>query len=160
MITQEYVISLFSYNEGKLYWRINKGRKIKIGKEAGCFDSYGCRVVGIDNKLYKTHRIIFLMFNGYVPEFIDHKDNDPSNNRIENLRPATYEENNRNRKIFKINSSGVKGVCWLKDRNKWRANCWFNGKRHHIGYYDNLDDAEIAIKQFREKYHKDFCNHG
>lgn len=100
------------------------------------------------------------MFNGYVPEFIDHKDNDPSNNRIENLRPATYEENNRNRKIFKINSSGVKGVCWLKDRNKWRANCWFNGKRHHIGYYDNLDDAEIAIKQFREKYHKDFCNHG
>ena len=50
--------------------------------------------------------------------FVDHIDNDKSNNNIANLRWATRAENNQNASMRKDNTSGVKGVSWDKDTNK------------------------------------------
>jgi len=75
---------------------------------------------------------------------IDHIDNDKTNNNISNLRFATHIENGRNSSISKKNTSGVKGVCFDKPRQKWRARIGINNKLIHIGYFDTLEDAKTA----------------
>lgn len=57
-------------------------------------------------------------------------------------------------KAHKDNSSGVKGVCWVASRQKWKAYIGFKGKQITLGYFDNKEDAITARKKAEEKYHK------
>lgn len=50
------------------------------------------------------------------------------------------------KKIPANNKTGVRGVYYNKRRKKYVANIEFKGKRHFLGYYDDLSDAEIARK--------------
>lgn len=45
------------------------------------------------------------------------------------------------------NTSGYPGVSWRKDKEKWAARIYFNGKEHCLGYYSNKDDAIKARKE-------------
>ena len=54
------------------------------------------------------------------------------------------------KKLFKNNTSGVRGVTWNKDRNKWVAQIVFKGKNYYLGRYDNKDDA-INIRKYAEE---------
>jgi hypothetical protein len=94
-----------------------------------------------------VHRLFFYWHYGYLPELIDHKDTNPFNNSIDNLRPLTKSKNNRNRhkqKLFKgkLCSSKYKGVSKFKDR--WVAHCHFEGKKIHIAIFLTEDDAGQA----------------
>ena len=93
------------HKDGVLYWKRTCGRKIK-GNQAGWI-SKGYVMVGIGGEVHPAHRIIFLMHHGYCPEYIDHIDGNRSNNKIENLRPATLNENARNCKKPSHNTSGA-----------------------------------------------------
>jgi hypothetical protein len=107
---------LFDYKDGELFWK-NKTSpfsNIKIGQKAGCFDKYGYIVIYLNKKQYGAHRLIFMMHYGYIPQQIDHSDNNPSNNCIENLREATISQNMQNAIISKRNNSGIKGVNFDK----------------------------------------------
>lgn len=154
----------FRYENGNLIYKINSGTKMQIGDIAGYFNnrrggkSYGR--VEIFNKPYLIHRLVFLMHNGWLPEQVDHIDNTKDNNRIENLRAANNAENHRNTPAPKTNTSGVKGVCWIEDRRKWRAAIRINGKHKLIGMFKTLPEATIAIRAAREKHHGEFANHG
>jgi hypothetical protein len=158
ILTQEYVQEIFKYKDGELFWKIKKGR-IKPDDKAGCNDAAGYKVLGLNQKIYKLHRIIFLYHYGYLPKEIDHIDNNKSNNLIENLREATRSNNARNIKLRKNNTSGVKNVIWNKQRNKWEINLWFNGKRIYFGWYDDLNKAAKIAEKARNKYYKEFANH-
>jgi len=57
-------------------------------------------------------------------------------------------------KEFKTNTSGFKGVCWDKQRQKWCAIIGFQGKKIVLGYFVNIKDAAAARKKGEEKYHK------
>lgn len=61
-----------------------------------------------------------------------------------NCRWATYADQNRNRRLFKNNKSGVTGVNFEKDRNKWRATIKLGGKTKTIGRYNTLSEAALA----------------
>ncbi len=87
----------------------------------------------------------------------DHADRNPLNNRRSNLRPATTEENNRNRTIFKNNTSGIMGVNFEPKRNGWRARLYVNGKRLELGVFKLKDDAIKARLYAELKYYKDFA---
>jgi hypothetical protein len=94
-----------------------------------------------------VHRLFFYWHYGYLPELIDHKDTDPFNNSIDNLRPLTKSKNNRNRhkqKLFKGKpcSSKYKGVYKYKD--SWIASCQVEKKSKHIGVYSTEDEAGQA----------------
>ena len=160
MITQEIVNNLFDYKDGILYWKVKKPNGVNIGDPAGSPDSNGYLKTAIKGKFYLNHRLIFLLHNGYLPKYIDHKDTNPKNNKIDNLREATHQQNLLNRKLDKRNTSGVKGVSWHKKYNKWQAQLQINGKYKFLGYFDNLEDAKKVVENVRNIYHKEFANHG
>lgn len=159
-ITQELLHELFEYRDGKLYWRIKPNKRESIGQEAGYKTPDGYRKIGYNYKWYGTHRLIFLMFNGFLPKLLDHKNGIRDDNRIENLRPATYSQNNSNCRMRDSNTSGVKNVVWDKDRNKWRVQASIQGKMRNFGRYDDIELAELVAIEVRNKYHGEFANHG
>lgn len=159
-VTQELLHELFEYKNGELYWKISPSNNVKIGDKAGCLSSTGYLFVGIKNKLYRCHRLIFLMHHGHLPKYIDHINNNPSDNRIENLRVCTIQQNQFNSKIPKNNSSGYKGIFWIEACKKWRVRIRVNGKLKSFGYFDALELAALVAHEARLKYHGEFANHG
>ena len=149
----------FKYRDGLLVRRESiRGTELEyLGR---LMSNRGYVHVKIFNKLYKVHRLIFLLHHGYMPKCIDHIDRDPSNNKIENLREATSAQNQQNTKVRTDNTSGVKGVFWRKSEKKWSAQCIANGKRNSLGSFSNIEDAAAAVRQFREQHHGEFANHG
>lgn len=98
---------------------------------------------------------------GYWPDFeIDHENNIRDDNRWCNLRPATSNQNRHNALIREDNTSGVKGVDWDKRRNKWRVRVKAFDKRHHVGYFTDIAEAEAAAIQKRNELHGEFSNNG
>jgi hypothetical protein len=73
---------------------------------------------------------------------VDHRNGDGLDNRRDNLRPATYPQNNRNARRRSDNTSGYKGVSWRGDRSLWVARIWLGGRKLHLGYFS--DPAEAA----------------
>jgi hypothetical protein len=159
-ITQDYVKQLFEYRDGELYWKVKYSQRVKIGQKAGALDGDEYFRISINGKRYLNHRLIFLMHHGYLPEYLDHIDGNPSNNKIENLRAATLTQNQHNRKLGKDNTSGVKGVCWHKIKKKWQVQMRINNKVKHFGYFKNLELADLVAQEARNKYHGAFANHG
>lgn len=141
-ITQDLLRELFDYRDGELYWKVSV-KNIKIGDRAGNLHKSGYCRVGINNKTYLKHRLIFLYHHGYLPEFLDHIDGDPSNDDIDNIRIATKSQNAMNRKK-KLSSSVYKGVSWKKSHMKWVAQIHIDGARKHIGIFDSEIDAAHA----------------
>lgn len=150
---------LFEYRDGALYWKIHAG-KCKAGARAGFVNpTTGRRRICIKRKLYSEHRIIFAMHFGFFPEFVDHIDLNPLNNKIENLRQATKAQNFWNIGIVKRNTSGIKNVTWDSARNKWRVRVRVNGKRLNFGSFEDKEFAELVAIEARNKYHGEFCRH-
>ena len=99
------------------------------------------------------------MFHGWMPTQVDHKDNNPSNNRIENLRSVTLSENSYNAKKRADNKSGVKGVYWHKEGKKWSVQVAVNKKRKFFGLFDNLELADLVAQKARNMYHGPYARH-
>ena len=162
-VTKELLHELFEYRDGVIYWKRKPSalaNRTKVGSQAGHKNKEGYTNTMVNKKYYGNHRLIFMMHYGYFPEEVDHKDNNPSNNKIENLRAATHKDNMRNTKFQKDNKTGVKGVTWDKSKNKWQAGIGVNDKFKLVGRFDTIEDAEKAIKEARKKYHGEFANHG
>lgn len=160
-LTQDKVKELFEYRDGALFWKVSTNNLITVGQMAGtAVNDAGYQMVGIGGKIHRLHRIIFLYHHGYLPNKIDHIDGNRANNKIENLRPATNEENSRNTKISKRNKSGVKGVCWANHVNKWMVQVRRGNSNKYLGLYDDLELAELVAIEARNKFHKEFANHG
>lgn len=74
--------------------------------------------------------------------------------RIENTFVENTSLNTIKSKIRSDNTSGIKGVNWCKQRNKWVAQIGFKNKRYNLGYYTNIEDAIKARKKAEEKFFK------
>ena len=89
--------------------------------------------------------------------YYDHIDRNTLNNRRYNLREATFEENGRNKSLSVRNNSGVTGVYYRRDTNRWRAEIMVNYKNKSLGSFINKDDAIIARLKAEEKYYAEFA---
>ena len=150
--------SYFDYAEGHLIWKIKKGRAT-VGSIAGSNSKKGYIHMTLKGKTYQAHRLIFLWHLGYLPPMLDHINGNGRDNRIENLREATPNQNQHNRCINKNNTSGHKGVVWNKTQNKWQAKCKNNGVYKHLGYFSSIDDASEVVAKYRVATHGKFAKH-
>jgi hypothetical protein len=105
----------------------------------------------------RLHRIIMGINDPEIE--IDHINRDKSNNRKYNLREADHRQNNVNKNLNSNNSSGCQGVYYNKKLDKWHSQIYYNKKKIHIGYFDDLDDAiksrikyEIKIENFNNNH--------
>lgn len=111
-------------------------------------EEYIC--TSINGKLINMHR--FLFEDKVNDMIVDHRNHNCCDNRKENLRLATYSQNNMNRTPMLNTSSGIVGVTWYKTTNKWKAQIKVNKKNIHLGYYKNFGDAVKARKEAEERY--------
>lgn len=156
-VLQELANSLFFYDGENLLWKKRQAKKTKIGDIVGSQSPDGYRYVKFNEKFTGVHRIIFLMAYGYLPEEIDHKDGNGLNNRLENLRPATREQNQQNKKPYRNNTSGAKGVTWKPSKKLWIVRVQTNNTRKHVGSFKDFELAALVADMAREKYHGKFA---
>ena len=128
------------------WWLSNRGYAMaRIPKKYR--NTFNKTIVGL-------HQIICPCKNGLIP---DHIDRNKLNNLTNNLRQATYSENNRNknmleRKIHTNNTSGHKGINYNKKNNRWYARISIKGERIYLGCFEHIEDAISARKIAEEKY--------
>lgn len=127
---------------GNVNWRANATKNT----------SYAVREVSLPNGGRASvflHRLITNAESGMV---VDHIDGNGLNNKSSNLRVVTHRENIHNTAPPRNNTSGVKGVSFDKQRNKWFAKIMIRGKQIALGRYDKKEDAIAAYNTAFEKY--------
>ena len=142
MITQKTVRALFDYRDGELIRPRDAGRRWKAGTAADYKRPDGYGQVRVAEKLHYTHRVIWLWHHGEMPKYIDHADGDRRNNRIENLRAATWAQNQRNTGKRRQGTSKYKGV--FRAAQKWLAQICHESKTRHLGSFDTELEAALA----------------
>lgn len=140
-----------------------------VGQVAGSFDHYGYSTTKLFGKVYKNHRIIWLLFNDWVDSElqIDHIDGDVGNNNVNNIRLVSRTVNNRNGALQCNNTTGITGVCPRIDVNGryyYTAN-WttVNGKRKQKSFSIlKLGESEAfrLACEYREKMIEELNSQG
>jgi len=69
-----------------------------------------------------------------------------------NCKWATYTEQNRNMRVYKNNKTGISGVRWNKQCQKYQCNIGVNCINIYLGLFKTLEDAAIARKEAEQKY--------
>jgi hypothetical protein len=106
-------------------------------------------------KVY-MHRVILGLSVG-DKLVVDHVDLDKLNNQKLNLRTCKQYQNSANRGLNKNNSSGYKGVCFDKRKNKWMAKIQVNRKYMFCGYETTPELAALRYNEFAQKHFGEFA---
>lgn len=107
--------------------------------------SDGYSQVWINGRMEGYHRVVkCLELKEDIPPGIqiDHRDGNPTNNSLDNLRLVTNRENQQNQ--HKHRAGKLIGASFDKGRDKWKAKITLNGKRYHLGRYDTELEAHQA----------------
>ena len=107
-----------------------------------CSSDLGIKVCN-DWKRFKNYQFWILQNIGDRPSqrhTIDRIDNS-GDYEPGNVRWATRLQQVHNRRLFKSNRSGYKGVSWHKRVNKWVAQIRIDGHKKHLGYFDTPELA-------------------
>ncbi|MGE8941060.1 HNH endonuclease [Leptospira interrogans] len=141
MATQERLKQLADYDPTTGVFTAKKTRgKSKEGQELGTLRQDGYRAIMIDGKWYKAHRLAWLYVYGAFPDgLLDHRNRDRQDNRIANLREASYVENSVNAEV-RSEHTGIYPVS----RNKgtgFQVYVFKNGKNVSLGTFDDLQKA-------------------
>src|SRR5579863_2482235 len=103
MLTQERLKELLHYDpDTGLFTRLVTVAAFgaQKGKIAGNVDKkFGYCLIRIDGRGYLAHRLAFLYMTDSIPEEVDHRDLNRSNNKWINLRAARHVDNMRNQPI-------------------------------------------------------------
>ncbi len=75
---------------------------------------------------------------------VDHISMDKLDNRKQNLRIVTQQQNRCNRRAHKNNTSGIKGVSWHRANKKWMAAIKTNYKQKYLGQFSTKEEAAAA----------------
>jgi len=154
MLSQDLLKEMFDYDpdSGVFIAKVTVNQR-KKGDVVGSIGNDGYLYTLINNKLYYLHRLAFLYMEGKLPPGqVYHRDKNKINNSWNNLKHSTNQENQRNLSIRADNTSGITGISWHKDVNKWQANIKVNGKLKHLGHFNKLKEARIARRAAEGKY--------
>jgi hypothetical protein len=163
---------------GSLTWKVrpqkhfntSHGCNIFNAQKAGnCADRVGTngyKKICVNNRVVMlSHRVVFLLVNGFLPEYVDHIDGDRANNTPSNLRSATASNNSYNTRSHKGSTSKYKGVSWNKQCSLWAVYCadkrlgnYCNGKTRqaYLGLFSSEVSAALAYDKYASNVHGEF----
>lgn len=101
-----------------------------------------------------VHRFILKAKKG---ESVDHINGNKLDNRKENLRICTHQQNMCNTKLSIKNKTGIKGVHWSEERQKWSAQITVNKKTIALGRFICFDEAVKARLLAEQQFHGEFA---
>lgn len=129
-----------------------KEKMLKPGKNKRGYCSVVLSINSIE-KTFKVHQLVAMAFLGHKPcgmeLVVDHKNNNKSDNRLENLQIITNRENCS--KDVKNKTSKYTGVNWRNDTKKWTARITINKKQINLGCYDCELKAHYVYMQELKK---------
>lgn len=161
MLTYERAHELFEYDNrsGLIYRKLSRGKPCDP-RPALTKDKDGYVLVKADGRMYKAHRLAWLIAKGAWPQqIIDHIDGDRSNNRIENLREVSASQNQYNRRVMCCAVGGLKGASYNRRDKKWQATIRVKGKSTYLGYFDTAEEAHLAYCEAAAKHFGEhFCD--
>ena len=156
-LTAKQLHQILHYNPetGVFRWKQCRGGSV-VGSVAGGVNDKGYIRINIDGRSYRASRLAWLYVMGEWPaHLVDHRDHDRSNNRWENLRVATNEENLHNMQMRSSNTSGIIGVVRLRDR--WQAQIRAEGRRIYLGLFKTKEEAAEVYAAAARRYHGEFA---
>lgn len=125
----------------------------KVDKTGDCWlwtralNDQGYGMFWHQGRMVMAHRFAYGLV-AVIPDGLDldHRHTCPKNCvRPDHLRPATRKQNMENLAGTSLGSSGVRGVSWFARDKKWRGQVKHNYKVHHVGYFDTIGEAEVAV---------------
>jgi len=168
---EEQIRETYAYDPetGVFTWKKCKKRsRMKIGDVAGSMvpNGFGANYwqLFFNNTSLRAHRVAFFLMKGRWPlpgMEIDHRDNNPLNNKFDNLREATKTQNIANRKKYINNKSGYKGVTFYgkrKARKPFQAHIKTDGRNYSLGTYFTAQEASEAYLSAALFLHGEFAN--
>jgi hypothetical protein len=115
----------------------------------------GYRRICIKGRRYLAHRLAFFYVTGRWPtECVDHKNRCTDDNRWDNLREATFCQNQTNRRQT---FSNLKGAHWNRFRNKWQSYMRVNKKSHFLGFFPDEQSAHEAYVKAATEHAGEFA---
>ena len=96
--------------------------------------------------IYRAHRVAYELAKGPIPEGmnIDHMCHNRACVNPDHLRVVTQKQNLENIGATRGNT-GVRGVHYIKAKNRFLASVRHHGKNYYCGIYKTLEEAEAVI---------------
>jgi len=131
-----------------LYQVSNFGRvkSLLFGKEKILKNSLNCGYyrVNLNGNAIRIHILVAVAFLRHKPDghrlVVDHIDNNPLNNHLDNLQIITH------RKNLSKDKSGYIGVSNVKKSKKFRGRIGVNGKQIYLGMFETEIEASNAYQ--------------
>jgi hypothetical protein len=133
----------------------------RIGKRCGSEVATGYSKTTISGTQLLIHRLIWILHNGDIPDsmIIDHIDGNRLNNRIENLRVCTSNENLFNSGLSAGNKSGAKGVyrrVLTSGLVRYTVKISVENKVFRLGHFNTLELASVAYNAAAKVLHGEY----
>lgn len=143
--TQEDALKDFEFKDGSLFW-LTGPRK---GSKAGWSDGQGYRLIRYYNKLVREHHLVWLMHYGEWPDqSLDHINGVTYDNRLENLRLATQQQQSMNQTLQKRRQGKYKGVHQSSSGSYYVK---IKYRRKQITGLGSFDTPEKAAEAYNKK---------
>ncbi|WP_373418496.1 HNH endonuclease [Roseinatronobacter sp. S2] len=158
-LTAERLRHLLHYDRrsGLFTWKTTRAGNAKKGSIAGSLGSDGYVRIKVEGTLYTAHRLAYLYVKDHwPPAMVDHENGVRSDNRWDNLRAATHQQNQFNRAPNKRSTSGRKGVSLCRRSGLWQAQISVNGRNRHLGRFKCPEKAERVYQDAAKALHGSF----
>jgi hypothetical protein len=112
--------------------------------------------IAVDGVTYAAHRLAFFYVEGrWPPHHLDHKNLIRTDNRWNNLRPATWSQNNHH--MILTNKTGFRGVTFMPTTKKFRSKIRVDGVHFYLGVFDSPEEAHAAYCSAALRYFGEFA---
>jgi hypothetical protein len=156
MHVYEYIAERVTYHPltGLVYWKENPkgGKRWHCLSPAGSKLSNGYMQIGVrlngKGFVLKQHNLAWFMIHGELAKegfSIDHKNDRPADNRLENLRILSHAGQGISRSR---GSEFPPWVCFHKASNKFQARIEIDGKIKYLGIFDDPWRAHVVAADY------------